>query len=120
MELPIGILSKGAVIWIDFVYEGDPSKSKRRPAIVIDFDQESTRVVVLKVTSKGIRTSYDYQLVNPEIVGLKNGSVVRCNHIMTVPNNFKCNSNGNLSRRDGMAVEYLYRQAIMNSELEQA
>ena len=120
MNLPIGVFPKGAVIWIDFIYDEDSSKHKRRPAVIIDFNQNSTSVILLKVTSKGIRTQYDYPLADAKVAGLKIGSVVRCNHIMTLYNNFKCSSIGNLSRRDAMAVEILYMQAVQNNQLTQS
>lgn len=69
------------------------------------------------MTSQGIRTDYDYMLSEPMIADLKDGSVVRCNHIMTVPNDFKCELHGILSRKDAMAVEYLYNQALIDCAL---
>ncbi len=116
IEMPIEVFSKCSVIYIEFKYD-DKSKTKRRPAVVIDFDQKTTRVILLKVTSQGIRTDYDYTLTEPLIADLKDGSVVRCNHIMTVPNDLKCELHGVLSRKDSMAVEYLYNQALINNSI---
>lgn len=117
LEMPIELFSKGSVIFIDFTYDDKPEKSKGRPAIVTDYNEEETRVVLLKVTSKDPRTKYDYVLSNPEIADLKEGSVVRCNHILTVPNNYKCSKHGNLSRKDMMSVEILYNQAIIDNHI---
>ncbi len=116
IEMPIEVFSKCSVIYIEFKFD-DKEKAKRRPAIVIDFDQKSTRVILLKVTSQGVRTDYDYELTEPIVADLKEGSVVRCNHIMTVPNSYKCELHGMLSRKDAMAVEYLYNQALLESDL---
>ncbi len=117
IQIPIEMFSKGSIIYIEFPFNDNESKSKRRPAVVIDFNQSSTRVVVLKVTTKGIRTQYDYKLQDCAMANLSNKSVVRCNHTLTLPNEYKCEKHSNLSRRDGMAVELLYKQAIMNNAL---
>lgn len=117
IQMPIELFSKGSVIYIDFVYDDDPQKKKRRPAVVTDFDEESTSVVLLKVTTKEPRTQYDYILSNPEVADLKEGSVVRCNHILTVSNSYKCEKHGSLSRQDLLAVEILYNQAIMDNSV---
>lgn len=112
LKLPIGIFNKGSVIYIDYIFDDDSSKRKKRPAVAIDFDDNSTRVIILKVTTHSARTGYDYTLA-----GLKQGSVVRCNNIMTVPNKFNCEKHGDLSRRDAIIVENLYNQAIINNAL---
>ncbi len=91
IQIPIGMFSKGSVIYIDFPYEDSQSKSKKRPAIVVDFNEKSTRVIILKVTTQGIRTEYDYPLLNAEMANLKQGSVVRCNHTLTLDNSFIVN-----------------------------
>lgn len=117
IQLPIEMFSKGSVIFIDFVYDDKPEKSKERPAIVTDYNEEETRVVLLKVTSRETRSKYDYLISNPEIADLKAGSVVRCNHILTVPNNYRCSKHGDLSRKDLMAVEILYNQAIIDNSI---
>lgn len=117
LQLPIGIFNKGAVIYIDYTFDDDNNKHKRRPAVVIDFDNNNTRVIVLKVTTHSARTVYDYTLVDPVIAKLKEGSVVRCNNIMTIPNNFTCEKHGDLSRRDEMGVELLYNQALNNNDM---
>lgn len=117
VQLPIGIFNKGAVIFVDYTFDDDNSKHKRRPAVVIDFDENSTRVIVLKVTTHNARTAYDYTLVDPVVAKLKQGSVVRCNNIMTIPNNFTCEKHGDLSRRDEIGVELLYYKAISNGDM---
>lgn len=117
LQLPIGVFNKGAVIYIDYTFDDNSEKHKRRPAIVIDFDKDNTRVIVLKVTSHSARTMYDYTLLDYAIANLKEGSVVRCNYIMTIPNNFTCEKYGDLSRRDEIGVEILYNQAVINNAM---
>lgn len=112
MSYPISTFPKGAVVYIDYPYEDAPGKSKRRPAIITDFKNNKTRVVLLKVTSHSPRTIFDYTLKNPKVANLKDGSVVRCDKIVTVPNTKQCKLHGYLSRADLMAVEMLYNQVI--------
>ena len=94
IQMPIELFNKGSVIYIDFTFDDNSEKSKKRPAIVIDFNADSTRVIVLKVTTQGTRTKYDYPLVNPSMANLKSDSVVRCNHTLTLPNGYKCERHG--------------------------
>lgn len=35
IQMPIGMFSKGSVIYIDFPYEDNQGKFKKRPAIVV-------------------------------------------------------------------------------------
>ena len=81
----------------------------------MDFNEKSTRVIILKVTTQGIRTEYDYPLLNAEMANLKQGSVVRCNHTLTLDNSFKCEKHGSLSRQDAMAVQLLYTKAVYDN-----
>lgn len=117
IQMPIGMFDKGSVIYVDYPYEDKTGKTKRRPAVVIDYNTFMTKVVVLKVTTTGVRTPYDYQLKNPDLASLKKGSVVRCNHTLQLPNEFRCEKHGALSRNDMMAVSLLYYQAISDSAL---
>ena len=43
LKLPIGIFNKDSVIYIDYIFDDDSSILKKRPAVVIDFDDYSTR-----------------------------------------------------------------------------
>lgn len=117
IKFPISSFSVGAVIYIDFPFDDDKTKTKRRPAIIVDYNKDITRVIVLKVTTHGTRTRYDYPLSNPELANLRDGSVVRCNHILTLSNNFKCEKHGSLSRKDLASVKFLYLEASHNSDI---
>lgn len=119
MQVPIGVFNKGAIIYVDYTFDDDRNKKKRRPAVVIDFDADQTKVIVLKVTTHMPRTPYDHMLLDAEIANLKDGSVVRCNNIMTIPNHFACEKHGDLSRRDMIIAETLYLQAANEYALVQ-
>lgn len=117
IKMPIELFNTGSVIDIDFPFEDDSNKSKKRPAIVIDYNNSATRVILLKVTTHQPRTIYDYLLQNPALANLSNKSVVRCNHICTLSNGFKCEKRGDLSRQDCMTVQLLYNQAVIANEI---
>ena len=119
LQIPVGVYGIGDVIYIQFKFD-DSTKSKPRPAIIIDYDETQTRVIVLKVTTKQVRTMFDYPVQNPEQANLKEGSVVRCNHILTLPNEFKCKHHGRLARQDELAIRLLYNQALQANALVDA
>lgn len=118
MRLPVSMYIQGTVIDIEFPFQGESQKNKRRPAVVTDFDDTHTMVILLKVTSHEPRTDYDYVLFDAEMAGLKDGSVIRCNHILTVNNDLLCDKRGNLSRRDFIRVLALYQTALMSGSEE--
>lgn len=72
------------VIWVDYPYEDDPSRSKIRPAIIIDKDDDSLEVVVVKVTSQQPRDKYDYEIIDWIKASLKKKSVARASKIEVV------------------------------------
>lgn len=88
-------------------------KSKTRPAVVIDFDDKDTKVILLKVTSKDRGGEYDVPLENPEYAKLIKGSVVRCDHVLRIPNSHKCEKTGDLSRKDLLVVKATYQVALL-------
>lgn len=94
------------IIFIELAYDDNHIKTKERSAILADFDD---KVVLLKWTSKVIRTHYDYLLKKPESADLKKGSVLRCNHIISVPNDLKCEKHGDLSERYIITVEIIVK-----------
>lgn len=115
MQFPIELFSAGTVIYIDFPFEEDKTKTKNRPAVIVDFDDDETKVILLKVTSQDRNGAYDVPLEEPEFASLKSGSVVRCDHVLRVPNGYKCEKSGDLSRKDLLVVTAVYRMAISNN-----
>lgn len=118
MRIPVSMYIQGTVIDIEFPFQGDSQKTKRRPAVVTDFDDMHTTVILLKVTSHEPRTDYDYLLLDAGMAGLKEGSVIRCNHILTVNNDLLCDKRGDLSRRDFIRVLALYQTALISGSEE--
>jgi mRNA-degrading endonuclease toxin of MazEF toxin-antitoxin module len=120
LQLPIGVFNVGSIIYVDYPFEDDSAKSKRRPAVVIDYNDDSTKVIVLKLTSQKSRTKYDYELLNPDVADLSIGTKVRCNHVLNLDNDFKCELYSVLSRQDMINVQILYNTAVNNSDIEAA
>ena len=118
MRQPAKDFIAGTVVNVEFPFQ-ERDGSKMRPAVVISFNQDVTRVVLLQVTSQDARTDFDYTIKDYKDTGFtKNPSVVRCNAVLTVPNDQELQKKGVLSRRDFLAVSALYRQAVELKKLE--
>ena len=118
MRLPIEVFMQGTIVRVDFPYD-DSERSKSRPAIVYSFDNTSTGVILLKVTSKEPRSSYDYEILHYEDTGLtKRPSVVKCNCVYIILNGETLEKLGNLSRQDFNNVSVLFNQAYESGDIQ--
>ena len=118
MKLPVETFVSGTIVQVDFPYR-DKDESKSRPAVVMDFDENVTHVILLQVTSHEPRTQYDYEITVYEDTGLsKEPSVVRCNCVYTIPNDQLLQKIGILTRNDLLGVELLYNQALEDVAIE--
>jgi len=119
MKLPVSLFTQGTIVRVEYPFQEDKSKIKKRPAVVMSYDKDVTHVVLLKVTSHAPRTSYDYTIQEYRGTGLdKQPSVVRCNCVYTISNTENLQKLGNLSRKDLITVTLLYRQALSQKEVE--
>lgn len=116
--IAIGSLNKGNIIDVEFPFYDDKSKHKRRPAVVIGYDSCNTFVVLLKVTTHSPRTKYDYTVLDAKLAGLRDGSTVRCNQVLVLSNGEICKYRGSLTRRDFIAVEYLFNMAYQSGHIQ--
>lgn len=74
----------GQVRSVDFKYEEDPSKSKRRPAVVIvRYSSSANRVALIKVTSHGPRPECNGEVTLEDwaVAGLSHKSTARCSKV---------------------------------------
>ena len=118
MMQPVKDYITGTVVNVDFPFQ-EKEGSKERPAVVISYNENVTRVVLLQVTSKYPRTDFDYTIRDYADTGFtKQPSVVRCNAVLTVPNEKKLEKRGVLSRRDLLAVTVLYQKALLEKSLQ--
>lgn len=72
------------VIWVDYPYEDDPTKSKVRPGIILDKDNDSLEVVVVKVTSQFPKDEYDYEIIDWIKASLRKKSFARASKIEVI------------------------------------
>ena len=118
MKQPAKDYIAGTVVNVEFPFQ-EREGSKMRPAVVISFNKEVTRVVLLQVTSQEARTDFDYTIKDYKDTGFtKTPSVVRCNAVLTVPNERELQKKGVLSRRDLLAVNALYQKAVAMQKLQ--
>lgn len=112
----VGNFGVGSIVNIAFKYD-DNSGFKFRPAVIISFDNVSTIVALLKITTHSIRTEYDMVVSDAQLANLKVGSVIRCNHVMHVSNTYKCKYRGTLCRQDIVDCTLRYKKALLNKQL---
>ena len=117
ITFPLGMFIPGCVVKIKFPYQDDPNRYKERPAIVMQVGNNAVNVLLLKVTSHASRGGYDYTLRDTQMANLKTGSVVRCNHTLTLPGGYKCESIGTLSNYDFINVTTLFSSANVAGDL---
>lgn len=121
LKIPVSFYREGTVVDINYPFE-EIAGSKLRPAIIMDYTEKQTRVILLKVTSQGIRTAYDYELKNPAEAGLnktKTGSsVIRTNHILDIPGDMSCIKRGDLNREDWEEIQCRYEIAVARNDIE--
>ena len=72
----VGNFGVGSVVNIAFKYD-DNSGFKFRPAVIISFDNVSTIVALLKITTHDVRTEYDMVVSDTQLANLKAGSVIK-------------------------------------------
>ena len=88
-------------------YIDEPTKSKQRPVLVIDWDGETCVAIITKVTSKTWHhDDGDIPLLDWSSAGLLRESIVRCSQIARIPRAgfLKDKPFGMLSRRDAIRV----------------
>ncbi|MGY0394282.1 type II toxin-antitoxin system PemK/MazF family toxin [Fusobacterium sp. SYSU M8A802] len=68
----------GEVWFANFPFEDDPSKSKKRPVIVLEDEGGEAKVLAIKVTSRvGERDNYDVTLLYWQKAKLRLASIAR-------------------------------------------
>ena len=127
IKIPISILGAGSVIYIDYPYE-EKNERKRRPAVVLSYENGKTKVVLLKISSvekyeDSKKYPYAYKIKDLQQSGLPKTSYVLADKELLVPDNTQCEGTGRLSLRDLKAVNALHnltvlanRQTIQNYE----
>ena len=65
------------VVYVLYPYEEDETKTSRRPAIVIDKNETSLEVLVVKVTTHEPRDEQDYKIIEWVKTNLTQPSIAR-------------------------------------------
>lgn len=117
IKIPISILGAGSVIYIDYPYE-DKNEQKRRPAVVLSYENGKTKVVLLKVSSvekyeDSKKYPYAYKIKDLQQSGLPKTSYVLADKELLVPDNTQCEGAGRLSLGDLKAVNALHNLAVL-------
>ncbi len=72
----------GEMVLLSFPFT-DATGARRRPALVL-LDTDDEDVVVARITSQSLRTSFDVEIIEWQQVGLLLPSVVRLNKLATL------------------------------------
>ena len=117
IKIPISILGAGSVIYIDYPYE-DKNEQKRRPAVVLSYENGKTKVVLLKVSSvekyeDSKKYPYAYKIKDLQQSGLPKTSYVLADKELLVPDNTQCEGAGRLSLGGLRAVNALHNLAVL-------
>lgn len=120
LKIPISILGVGSVVYIDYPFE-DTEDVKRRPAVVLSYENGKTRVVLLKISSvekyqNSKKYPYAYKIKDLEQSGLPKPSYVLADKELLVPDNTQCEGTGRLSMSDLKAVNTLHNLAVLESK----
>ena len=98
-------------VWLAyFPFEDDPLQGKVRPVVVIDFNDETTLVMSIKVTTHEPRTQFDVQLLDYLGAGLFKPSVARVSHVIDLPLRDFRKWLGRLSMVDIVAIQTRLRE----------
>ncbi len=117
IKIPISILGAGSVIYIDYPYE-DKNGHKRRPAVVLSYENGKTKVILLKISSvekyqDSKKYPYAYKIKDLQQSGLPKESYVLADRELLVPDNTQCEGTGRLSLGDLKAVSALHNLAVL-------
>lgn len=100
--------AQGDVWRIDFVYEDDPSLSKKRPVVVAIIEEGQSSAIVVKITGHGPRPEFpgEVRIGDWADAGLSKPSTVRCSKSLVIDLAVFTDAEyyGHLSQEDEIAV----------------
>lgn len=105
------------MIYIDYPYE-DKNGHKRRPAVVLSYENGKTKVILLKISSvekyqDSKKYPYAYKIKDLQQSGLPKESYVLADKELLVPDNTQCEGTGRLSLGDLKTVSALHNLAVL-------
>ena len=97
-------------VWFaDFPFADDPTQSKDRPVIVLHVDDETCRVLSMKVTSSEPRTEFEIELFDRERIPLSHKSTADASTVRSLAKERFRRRIGRLSDADWGNVTAFYR-----------
>ncbi len=102
------IIQPKEVWFANFPYAEDSSKSKRRPVIVLDVDNESGTVLSMKVTSRSPRSEFEIAIFDWAYIPLDHISTADAASVQNLPKSNFDKKIGWLSDDDWENVTDLY------------
>lgn len=102
----MGNFELGDIYYIEKAFEDDPSKSKRRPAIIVDIDNNGKLLLLVVTTSQGRKNppshfdQFKHPILNWRKAGLDKPSWCLCYSLLKVPKEALLNYIGTLDDRD--------------------
>ncbi len=105
-------MAKYDLYWVNFKFEDDPTKSKRRPCLILDGNKVIT---ITKITSHSPRTKYDVELLDWKKEGLPKASTVRLNKLRRISNKELQGYIGHLTNKDIQRIEQVLSGKLNSS-----
>lgn len=100
-------------VWFaEFPFADDPSQSKDRPVIVLDVDDESCKVLSMKVTSSEPRSEFEIELFDWAKIPLNHKSTADASSVRFIAKSDFRRKIGRLSDDDWQNVTDLYAQYL--------
>lgn len=96
------------VWYAEFPFEEDETKSKERPVIVLDVDEETCKVLSMKVTSSAPYSEFEIELFDWEKIPLAHKSTAVASAVLKIPKEVFRRKIGVLSDDDWDNVTDLY------------
>ena len=78
------IIQPKEVWFADFPFEEDETKSKDRPVIVLDTDEETCKVLSMKITSSAPHSEFEIEIFDWEKVPLNHKSTADASAVMNI------------------------------------
>lgn len=105
-------------VWFaDFPFDDDPTQSKDRPVIVLHVDDESCRVLSMKVTSSEPRTEFEIELFDWAQIPLPHKSTADASAVRNLPKSKFRRRVGRLSNADWGNVTAFFRAWLASFDL---
>ena len=100
-------------VWFaEFPFADDPSQSKDRPVIVLDVDDDTCKVLSMKITSSPPRSEFEIELFDWAEIPLNHKSTADASSVRFVAKDDFRRKIGRLSDDDWQNVTDLYAQYL--------